>query len=134
MGATIADMPEQVWGEASHWQAQCGFPMITGKFVLNSVSLQSDSNCSFVNGFVRYSGDFTDGLGPLQSKIGQSNSGYVPYVDYAHDYNMPLHVNTNGQLPNGNMSLTRHRELRQDNGLPNIGSGMGSLSNSLMSK
>ncbi|XP_062536789.1 irregular chiasm C-roughest protein-like [Armigeres subalbatus] len=80
----------------------------------------------------RYSGDFTDGLGPLQSKIGQNNGGYVPYVDYAHDYNMPLHVNTNGQLPNGNMSLTRHRELRQDNGLPSIGSGMGSLSNSLM--
>ncbi|XP_065094287.1 irregular chiasm C-roughest protein-like [Ochlerotatus camptorhynchus] len=80
----------------------------------------------------RYSGDFTDGLGPLQSKIGQSNGGYVPYVDYAHDYNMPLHVHTNGQLPNGNMSLTRHRELRQDNGLPSIGSGMGSLSNSLM--
>ncbi|EAT46033.1 AAEL002754-PA [Aedes aegypti] len=80
----------------------------------------------------RYSGDFSDGLGPLQSKIGQNNGGYVPYVDYAHDYNMPLHVNTNGQLPNGNMSLTRHRELRQDNGLPSIGSGMGSLSNSLM--
>lgn len=91
----------------------------------------SKVNSSF---FLRYSGDFSDGLGPLQSKIGQNNGGYVPYVDYAHDYNMPLHVNTNGQLPNGNMSLTRHRELRQDNGLPSIGSGMGSLSNSLMSK
>ncbi|XP_038111190.1 irregular chiasm C-roughest protein [Culex quinquefasciatus] len=85
----------------------------------------------------RYSGDFTDGLGTLQSKIGQSNGGYVPYVDYAHDYNMPLHVNTNSQshhqMPNGNLSLTRNRlELRQDNGLPSIGNGMGSLSNSLM--
>ncbi|XP_055602535.1 irregular chiasm C-roughest protein-like [Uranotaenia lowii] len=79
----------------------------------------------------RYSGDFTDGLGQL--KLGQSNGGYIPYTDYAHDYNMPLHVNTNGQLPNGNLSLTRNRvELRQENGLPSIGSGMGTLSNSLM--
>lgn len=58
----------------------------------------------------------------------------MPYVDYAQDYNLPMHISSNGQLPNGNLSLTRNRELRQDNGLPSIQSGMGSLSAGLMSK
>uniref|UniRef100_A0A182U923 Ig-like domain-containing protein n=2 Tax=Anopheles melas TaxID=34690 RepID=A0A182U923_9DIPT len=81
----------------------------------------------------RYSGDYSDGIGStLQAKIGQSNGGYVPYVDYAQDYNLPMHISSNGQLPNGNLSLTRNRELRQDNGLPSIQSGMGSLSAGLM--
>ncbi|XP_035899953.1 irregular chiasm C-roughest protein-like isoform X1 [Anopheles stephensi] len=81
----------------------------------------------------RYSGDYSDGIGSsLQAKIGQSNGGYVPYVDYAPDYNLPMHISSNGQLPNGNLSLTRNRELRQDNGLPSIQSGMGSLSAGLM--
>uniref|UniRef100_A0A182PL60 Ig-like domain-containing protein n=1 Tax=Anopheles epiroticus TaxID=199890 RepID=A0A182PL60_9DIPT len=82
----------------------------------------------------RYSGDYSDGIGStLQAKIGQSNGGYVPYVDYAQDYNLPMHISSNGQLPNSNLSLTRNRELRQDNGLPSIQSGMGSLSAGLMS-
>uniref|UniRef100_A0A182M1Q9 Ig-like domain-containing protein n=1 Tax=Anopheles culicifacies TaxID=139723 RepID=A0A182M1Q9_9DIPT len=81
----------------------------------------------------RYSGDYSDGIGStLQAKIGQSNGGYVPYVDYAQDYNLPMHISSNGQLPNGNLSLTRNRELRQDNGLPSIQNGMGSLSAGLM--
>uniref|UniRef100_A0A182R0F3 Ig-like domain-containing protein n=1 Tax=Anopheles farauti TaxID=69004 RepID=A0A182R0F3_9DIPT len=81
----------------------------------------------------RYSGDYSDGIGStLQAKIGQSNGGYVPYVDYAQDYNLPMHITGNGQLPNGNLSLTRNRELRQDNGLPSIQTGMGSLSAGLM--
>lgn len=130
MEATIVVMEAKL-EEASRWLVQCGFQTTIGKLVVDVFDRDSETDGSW---FHRYSGDFTDGLGPLQSKIGQNNGGYVPYVDYAHDYNMPLHVNTNGQLPNGNMSLTRHRELRQDNGLPSIGSGMGSLSNSLMSK
>lgn len=42
----------------------------------------------------------------------------------------------NGQLPGGNLSLTRQRqhELRQDNGLPSIQSSMNSLPNVLLGK
>ncbi|XP_058063827.1 irregular chiasm C-roughest protein-like [Anopheles bellator] len=81
----------------------------------------------------RYSGDYSDGIGTLQAKIGQSNGGYVQYVDYAHDYNVPMLMPGAGQLPNGNLSLTRAnpRELRQDNGLPSIQSGLGSLSSGM---
>lgn len=39
----------------------------------------------------RFSGDYTDSLGQLQSKSGQTNNGYVPYVDYARDYSPPPH-------------------------------------------
>ncbi|XP_063704901.1 irregular chiasm C-roughest protein [Culicoides brevitarsis] len=111
----------------------------------------------------RYSGDYTDALGHLQLKSGQNNNGYVPYVDYSRDYSPPpsqlqRNYNTlsstgtyvtgavtspptsqssqqlNGQLPGGNLSLTRNRqqELRQDNGLPSIQSSMNSLPNVLL--
>ena len=99
----------------------------------------------------------------MQGKQGQNNNGYVPYVDYSRDYSPPPqhlqqyrtlqpsstcnntslsnHISTttashlNGQMPNGNLSLTRNRpELRQDNGLPNIQSSMTSLPNVLLSE
>lgn len=40
----------------------------------------------------------------------------------------------NGQIPTGNLSLTRNRtaELRQDNGLPNIQGSLNSLQNGLL--
>lgn len=105
----------------------------------------------------RYSGDYTDTLGHLQPKSGQNNNGYVPYVDYARDYSPPpahnlatirnggvggggSHSNTlntssshmNGQISGGNMSLTRN--LRQDNGLPNVQGSLNSLQNGLLGK
>ncbi|XP_037026673.1 irregular chiasm C-roughest protein isoform X1 [Bradysia coprophila] len=95
----------------------------------------------------RYSGEYTDTLGQLQPKSGQNNNGYVPYVDYSRgDYSPPPHTlanrtNTanslnnmshmNGQIPSGNLSLTRNRhDLRQDNGLPTGSSN--SLQNGLL--
>uniref|UniRef100_A0A182SR59 Ig-like domain-containing protein n=1 Tax=Anopheles maculatus TaxID=74869 RepID=A0A182SR59_9DIPT len=102
-------------------------------YFLLPVGEDFDNNFMISSSVNRYSGDYSDGIGTsLQAKIGQSNGGYVPYVDYAPDYNLPMHISSNGQLPNGNLSLTRNRELRQDNGLPSIQSGMGSLSAGLM--
>lgn len=41
----------------------------------------------------------------------------------------------NGQIPSGNLSLTRNRnDLRQDNGLPNVQSSMNSLQSGLLGK
>jgi hypothetical protein len=38
----------------------------------------------------RYSGDFTDSFGQLQTtKLGINNNGYIPYVDYNRDYTPP---------------------------------------------
>jgi hypothetical protein len=44
---------------------------------------------SFFPNFHRYSGDYTDAMGHFQSKSGQNNNGYVPYVDYTRDYSPP---------------------------------------------
>lgn len=102
---------------------------------------------SFYLNVSRYSGEYTDTLGQLQPKSGQNNNGYVPYVDYSRgDYSPPPHTlanrtNTanslnnmshmNGQIPSGNLSLTRNRhDLRQDNGLPTGSSN--SLQNGLL--
>lgn len=83
-------------------------------------------------------------------KSGQNNNGYVPYVDYARDYSPPpqtlsLRSNgsqmtatttMNGQIPTGNLSLTRNRvnDIRQENGLPNIQGSVNSLQNGLLGK
>lgn len=40
--------------------------------------------------FFRYSGDFTDSFGHIQTtKLGVNNNGYIPYVDYNRDYTPP---------------------------------------------
>ncbi|KAL7029347.1 hypothetical protein ACKWTF_006201 [Chironomus riparius] len=47
----------------------------------------------------RYSGDFTDSFGQLQTtKIGCSNNGYIPYVDYNRDYTPPPSLNLSNSL------------------------------------
>lgn len=44
----------------------------------------------------RYSGDFTDSFGQLQTtKLGINNNGYIPYVDYNRDYTPPPSLTLN---------------------------------------
>lgn len=65
----------------------------------------------------RYSGDYTDSLGHLQTKAGQNNNGYIPYVDYARDYSPPP------------QTLTQLRSLNNNNS--NNSSYSNNLSNNL---
>lgn len=56
----------------------------------------------------RYSGDFTDSFGHLQTtKLGINNNGYIPYVDYNRDYTPPPSLTLNHCKPS-HTSLSNH--------------------------
>lgn len=105
----------------------------------------------------RYSGDYSDMH--MATKVGLSNGGYIPYHDYSRDYSPPNSIralknhlvtssghspliNSNTVTPsmngginhnnNNTYSLTRNRELRQDNGLPTI--PLNTMPNGIISK
>lgn len=61
----------------------------------------------FCSLFHSYSGDFTDSFGQLQTtKLGCNNNGYIPYVDYNHDYTPPPSLTlTNSLKPLSNHHL-----------------------------
>lgn len=58
----------------------------------------------------RYSGDFTDSFGQLQTtKLGINNNGYIPYVDYNRDYTPPPSLTLNHVKPTyTTTSLSNH--------------------------
>ncbi|XP_052872055.1 irregular chiasm C-roughest protein-like [Anopheles cruzii] len=118
-----------------------------------SAAAAAEYSCS------RYSGDYSDSLSILQCKKGgqqdNNSNGYVPYVNYSHDYSPPAshllqHLKAagsgpaasgkaNGQLGPANMMATLQRkritntDARLDVAtLPNIQSSMASLPNALM--
>lgn len=95
----------------------------------------------------------------VATKVGLSNGGYIPYNDYSRDYSPPNSIRAlknhlvsssahsplmnpttvtssmNGGINNNNnntYSLTRNRELRQDNGLPTI--PLNTMPNGIISK
>jgi hypothetical protein len=93
----------------------------------------------------------------VATKVGLSNGGYIPYHDYSRDYSPPNSIRAlknhlvssvhsplmnsttvtssmNGVINNNNntYSLTRNRELRQDNGLPTI--PLNTMPNGIISK
>lgn len=70
--------------------------------------------------------------------IGVGSNSYSTHLNLTTANNTPTSQSSqqlNGQLPGGNLSLTRNRqELRQENGLPSIQSSMNSLPNVLLGK
>ncbi|CRK89536.1 CLUMA_CG003280, isoform A [Clunio marinus] len=68
----------------------------------------------------RYSGDFTDSFGHLQTtKIGVNNNGYIPYVDYSRDYTPPPSLTLNHVKPT-HTSLSNHLIMSTSTAAPTI--------------
>jgi len=70
----------------------------------------------------RYSGDFTDSFGHLQTtKLGINNNGYIPYVDYNRDYTPPPSLNLSAHLkPTHTTSLSNHLIMSTSTATPTI--------------
>ena len=69
----------------------------------------------------RYSGDFTDSFGQLQTtKLGLNNNGYVPYVDYNRDYTPPPASLTLNHVKPSHTSLSNHLIMCTSTGAPTI--------------
>lgn len=68
----------------------------------------------------RYSGDFTDSFGQLQTtKLGINNNGYIPYVDYNRDYTPPPSLTLNHTKPS-HTSLSNHLIIGTSTTAPSI--------------
>jgi hypothetical protein len=68
----------------------------------------------------RYSGDFTDSFGHLQTtKLGINNNGYIPYVDYNRDYTPPPSLTLNHAKPT-HTSLSNHLIIGTSTTAPTI--------------
>lgn len=68
----------------------------------------------------RYSGDFTDSFGHLQTtKLGINNNGYIPYVDYNRDYTPPPSLTLNHVKPT-HTSLSNHLIIGTSTTAPTI--------------
>lgn len=69
---------------------------------------------------LRYSGDFTDSFGHLQTtKLGLNNNGYIPYVDYSRDYTPPPSLTLNHVKPT-HTSLSNHLIIGTSTAAPTI--------------
>lgn len=70
----------------------------------------------------RYSGDFTDSFGHLQTtKLGINNNGYIPYVDYNRDYTPPPSLTLNHVKPTyTSSSLSNHLIIGTSTTTPTI--------------
>jgi hypothetical protein len=74
---------------------------------------------------IRYSGDFTDSFGHIQTtKLGVNNNGYIPYVDYNRDYTPPpqhsLTLNHQHSKPMHTTSLANHLIIGTSTTTPTI--------------
>lgn len=82
--------------------------------------------CAYINivyiPFCRYSGDFTDSFGHLQTtKLGINNNGYIPYVDYNRDYTPPPSLTLNHVKPTyTSSSLSNHLIIGTSTTTPTI--------------
>ncbi|XP_070492966.1 irregular chiasm C-roughest protein isoform X2 [Chironomus tepperi] len=71
----------------------------------------------------RYSGDFTDSFGQLQTtKLGCNNNGYIPYVDYNRDYTPPPSLTLSNSLKPvlTSSSLSNHLVIGTSTATPTI--------------
>lgn len=69
----------------------------------------------------RYSGDFTDSFGQLQTtKLGINNNGYIPYVDYNRDYTPPPTSLTLNHVKPSQTSLSNHLIMCTSTAAPTI--------------
>lgn len=69
----------------------------------------------------RYSGDFTDSFGQLQTtKLGINNNGYIPYVDYNRDYTPPPASLTLNHVKPSQTSLSNHLIMCTSTAAPTI--------------
>lgn len=78
---------------------------------------------AFLANICRYSGDFTDSFGQLQTtKLGINNNGYIPYVDYNRDYTPPPSLTLNHTLKptNTSTSLSNHLIIGTSTAAPTI--------------
>lgn len=72
--------------------------------------------------FHRYSGDYTDSFGQMQTtKLGINNNGYIPYVDYNRDYTPPPATTTHNHVrTTNNTSLSNHLIMCTSTATPTI--------------
>lgn len=69
----------------------------------------------------RYSADFTDSFGNLQTtKLGVNNNGYIPYVDYSRDYTPPPTSLTLNHTKPTHTSLSNHLIMCTSTAAPTI--------------
>lgn len=115
---------------------------------LGHLQIKSGQNNNGYVPYVDYSRDYSPPPSQLQRNYNTMNStgNYSTQLGLANNTTITMsspptsqssqQLQLNGQLPGGNLSLTRNRqqELRQDNGLPSIQSSMNSLPNVLLGK
>lgn len=117
---------------------------------LGHLQIKSGQNNNGYVPYVDYTRDYSPPPSQLQRNYNTINStgNYSTQLGLANNTTVTTTMSSpptsqssqqlqlNGQLPGGNLSLTRNRqqELRQDNGLPSIQSSMNSLPNVLLGK
>lgn len=110
---------------------------------LGHLQVKSGQNNNGYVPYVDYARDYSPPPSQLQSQRNyncnttSSSNSYSTHLSLTTSNNaltsQSPHQQLNGQLPGGNLSLTRNRpELRQDNGLPSIQNSMNSIPNVLL--
>ena len=90
------------------------------QFQMNILCVHIHKHC--LHPLCRYSGDFTDSFGHLQTtKLGINNNGYIPYVDYNRDYTPPPSLTLNHVKPTyTSSSLSNHLIIGTSTTTPTI--------------